>query len=319
MRRAWPARLLAIGLLGLSLAACAAGPARWLGANLPAPRHVWLPQTGEPRAVILALHGFNDYSAAFEGIGSYLADHGIALFAYDQRGFGDNADAGLWPGNARLIQDLRREHAALAARFPGRPVYILGESMGAAVVIAAATADPPVIADGYILAAPAVWGGDQLNGFYRATLWLTTRVAPGLKLTGEGLEIWPSDNIPMLRAFGADPLVIKATRVDAIAGLVGLMDRALANASRMPGPILLLTGEQDQIVPREAFAELRQDLAGPACLALDYPKGYHMILRDLQRATVWHDVLAWLDRTEPPSGLAAACAPPARAAGESRS
>ena len=43
-----------------------------------------------------------------------------------------------------------------------------------------------------------------------------------------------SDNIEMLRALGADPLFIKATRVDAIAGLVELMDIAAASVDE-PG------------------------------------------------------------------------------------
>jgi hypothetical protein len=36
---------------------------------------------------------------------------------------------------------------------------------------------------------------------------------PGLKVTGRGLGITPSDNLEMLRALGRDPLVIKETRI----------------------------------------------------------------------------------------------------------
>src|SRR5262249_47536372 len=43
---------------------------------------------GEVRAVILALHGFNDYSHAFAMPGPLWAEQGIATYAYDQRGFG---------------------------------------------------------------------------------------------------------------------------------------------------------------------------------------------------------------------------------------
>ena len=54
------------------------------------PRRVWLPDDTPPRAVILAVHGFNDYSNAFETFGTFAAGHGIAVHAYDQRGFGAN-------------------------------------------------------------------------------------------------------------------------------------------------------------------------------------------------------------------------------------
>ena len=41
------------------------------------PLRTWLP-VGKPAAVILALHGFNDYSNAFAAPGEEWAKHGIA-------------------------------------------------------------------------------------------------------------------------------------------------------------------------------------------------------------------------------------------------
>src|SRR3546814_3598967 len=38
------------------------------------PLRSWLPQ-GPPEAVVLAIHGFNDYSYAFDGPGRYWAEH----------------------------------------------------------------------------------------------------------------------------------------------------------------------------------------------------------------------------------------------------
>ena len=56
----------------------------------------------DPRAVILAVHGFNDYSHAFADFGAYAASQGIAVHAYDQSGFGANPSRALardhWPG-----------------------------------------------------------------------------------------------------------------------------------------------------------------------------------------------------------------------------
>src|SRR3546814_13687678 len=64
---------------------------------------------GPPAAIILALHGFNDYSRSFEAPAAYWADRGIATYAYDQRGFGQTPHRGLWPGAARLIADRSEE------------------------------------------------------------------------------------------------------------------------------------------------------------------------------------------------------------------
>ncbi|MEJ0071173.1 MAG: hypothetical protein WDO24_23270 [Pseudomonadota bacterium] len=47
-----------------------------------------------------------------------------------------------------------------------------------------------------------------------------------------------SDNIPMLRAFSADPLVLKASRADAVSGLVDLMSAALRRRAPVRHPVI---------------------------------------------------------------------------------
>ena len=193
------------------------------------PLRKWLPGNAV-KAVILALHGFNDYSNAFEGPGEAWAKRGIATYAYDQRGFGAAPERGFWPGRAALAADAATASQILRRLYPGVPLYLLGDSMGGAVAVVAMTREsgtPVPDVDGVILTAPAVWGRATMDLLPRLALWAAVRVAPGLTLTGRGLEIKPSDNIAMLRALSRDPLVIKETRVDTIYGLVDLMDAAL--------------------------------------------------------------------------------------------
>ena len=300
-------RFAALGLIAaITLLGCATGPPPHLADHANLARRTWLPD-GPPRAVVLAVHGFNDYSNAFTEFGEFAAARGIAVYAYDQRGFGANPAAGLWPGTPALVADLKRERARVGRLHPDRPVYILGESMGAAVVMAALARGADLDAHGYILTAPAVWGGDQLNPFYRATLWVVSHVAPGLKLTGRSLGVMASDNIDALRALSADPLFIKETRVDAIAGLVELMDTAYAAAPSIPGPLLIMVGEHDEVVPPGAQSAMIEHLRATPCLQVVYPAGWHLLLRDLQRRVVWQDILAWIDRAPLPSGSGASC------------
>lgn len=265
------------------------------GAALP--MRSWLPK-GKPWAVVLGLHGFNDYSEAFTEVGKYLARRGVALYAYDQRGFGETAHRGLWPGTPALVGDLKAVSAQVRARHPDIPFFLLGESMGGAVVMAAMTDPEPPATDGIVLAAPAIWGRVTMPWYQRLALAVASHTVPWLTLTGQSLHVQASDNIEMLRALARDPLVIKDTRVDTLYGLTNLMDRALAAAPRLKGPALILYGEKDEIIPREAmFRMLRslpEDERWRQRIAL-YKNGYHMLLRDLEAKTVWEDIDAWLD------------------------
>jgi len=302
-------RALASALLATALAACATTPP-------PPPRPLEPPPLlrleplGEPRATIIALHGFNDRKAAFLAFGARASAAGVRVIAYDQAGFGARPDRGRWPGTERLVKDLHaavREARALA---PERPVLVLGESMGAAIAITALTRPdaPPV--DGVILTAPAAWGGSALNPLLRASLWLVANVAPDVELSAGGLDLQASDNVAMLRALGRDPLYLPTTSAGTLLGLVRLIDEAVTNADTLAPERLVLIGARDEIVPADAYAALVADLAGPGCTVARYPDGWHLLLRDHQRERVFADVLAWLADEELPSGEATSCAAP---------
>lgn len=263
-------------------------------------------------AVVLALHGFNDYSRAFENPGKVFAALGLAVYAYDQRGFGEAPHRGLWAGTEVLTGDLADASRALRLRHPGKPLYLLGESMGGAVILAAFNSPDPPDADGVILSAPAVWARSAMPWYQRTALWLSAHTIPWAKFTGSGLEIQASDNIEMLRGLGRDPLVIKGTRVAAIHGLVDLMDQALSAAPALNRPALLLYGEKDEIVPREPTLQLWSLLPaerrGDQRLAL-YSNGWHMLLRDLDAGLVMADIVQWIEDQSHGTGTAEATKP----------
>jgi alpha-beta hydrolase superfamily lysophospholipase len=273
------------------------------GAVLPLRR--WLP-TGPVKAVVLALHGVNDYSHEFAAAGNAWAKQGIATYAYDQRGFGQAPLRGSWAGARRLDQDAALASRLLHERYPGVPLYLLGDSMGGAVVITAvagvAGADRP-LCDGIVLVAPAVWGRETMNVFERASLWMANQLFPGMTVSGGGLGIEPSDNIEMLRAQYRDPLVIKAMRIDTLNGVVDLMDLALDAAPHLSEPMLLLYGERDEVIPPEPIRRFIVRLppaAGDKQRIALYPDGYHMLLRDLGGPQVMRDVASWIADREAP-------------------
>ncbi len=172
------------------------------------------------------------------------------------------------------------------------------------VAIIAMTNPHPPAADGLILSAPAVWSRATMPWYQRVVLATTARTVPWLTLTGEGLNVIASDNIDMLRGLGRDPWVIKATRVDAIFGLVDLMDEAMDRIERLRVPTLVLVGERDQIIPKDPLQRMLEKLPQPPARVATYSEGYHLLLRDLQAEKPWRDIVAWVgNRSEPlPSG-----------------
>ena len=266
------------------------------GSQLPL-KNWHTPQT-EINAVIIAIHGFNDYSNFFQLPGAYLSQHQTISYAYDQRGFGGSPNRGLWAGIATYIDDLNCFIQLVKIRHPETPVYLLGESMGAAIVITTITQANHQAVDGIILAAPAVWARETMPWYQTAVLWTFAHTVPWMTLTGESVEIMPSDNIEILKALARDPLVIKETRVDTIYGLANLMDQAYSSASLITDNALLLYGEKDEVIPKEPSYQFLNNLPDSTSnhftIAI-YKNGYHMLLRDMGAAILWNDIDFWMN------------------------
>jgi alpha-beta hydrolase superfamily lysophospholipase len=266
------------------------------GARLP--YRQWLPD-GAPRAVVLALHGMNDSRDAWEIPAPALAAAGIAVFSPDQRGFGNAPDRGRFDSPDVMAGDAAAMARDLRRRFPAARLVLMGESMGGAVLMhMMAGPDPPRV-DGIVLVAPAVWGRDEMNVFMRAGLWLMAGAMPWMTATGSIAHVVPTDNHAALVRLSNDPLSIHETRFDAVRGLVNLMDAAQAAAPALHAPVLLLYGGKDDLIPPRATAATWRALP-PGARTAFYPGGYHLLLRDKERAVVIGDVIAWITDPEAP-------------------
>lgn len=278
--------------------------------------------TEGPKAIILALHGFGDYGpSTFDAAARFWAERGITVYAYDQRGFGRNESRGVWPGAARLIADFRDVARAIRRHHPGVPLYALGHSMGGGVVLAGSgSGDRPEsvpgapssggspetgtgpqsasgrgVVDGVILAAPAVWGGENLNLAYRAAAWAGALAAPEKRWSGKGVvRIQASDNLEALRALGRDKVILGKPSSREFMGLIRLMDQAVAAAPHLAVPSLFLYGERDQVTPKGPTMDVFATVRGDKTLKL-YPEGWHLLFRDVQAEAVFRDVAAWVE------------------------
>jgi alpha-beta hydrolase superfamily lysophospholipase len=263
----------------------------------------------KPWAVIIGVHGMNDYANAFHLAAPWWASQGVTTLAYDQRGFGRSPRRGVWASDAVLTQDLRTIVVLARRQWPGATIAVAGESLGGAVAIEAfASRDPPA-ADRLVLLAPAVWGWSSQPLAYRVALWLAARGVPSKVFTPPGWvtrHINPSDNYPELVAMGRDPLMIWGARSDALYGLVTTMDRAQKEVGGLRAPTLYLYGAHDPIIPRAAALKAVRGLP-PTARTAWYRNGWHLLMRDLEGPIVWRDVLTFIrDPAAPlPSGAPA--------------
>lgn len=132
-----------------------------LSVELGFPVYSWSP-SGEVQAVLLAIHGATLHGRSYTKFGRTFANKGYAVFAPDMRGFGGWYQKNLEddPLSHHVLyrqseSDLKKLLAKLHQLYPGKAIFLVGESVGANMAIKLIAADPEC-AEGMILSSPAI-------------------------------------------------------------------------------------------------------------------------------------------------------------------
>jgi alpha-beta hydrolase superfamily lysophospholipase len=256
----------------------------------------WLP--GSPERALLVVHGWAEHGGRYDELGVWLAGRGCAVHAYDQRGHGRSGGPRghvrrfdeLLDDLARVLDPVRRAHA-------GRPLFLLGHSMGGLVVARFLVEREPAITGAILSGAALALAGSVSRGRIAAARWLR-RLAPRLP-SGSGVDPQGLSRDPeVVQRYLADPLVHRRMTVSLAAEMLRVMSDTAAAGSRVHVPTLVLHGAEDPICApqgsRDFAAALRVE--GGALQLL--PGLRHEILNEPEREQVYASILDWMRRRE---------------------
>jgi alpha-beta hydrolase superfamily lysophospholipase len=115
----------------------------WLSANDQTKLYVnhWSSDE-QPIAIVMIAHGMAEHSQRYARFAAALTEHGISVFALDQRGHGRSAASGTLghfadeQGWNLVVNDLCQLNHHVRVRYPTTPIFLLGHSMGSYVALA---------------------------------------------------------------------------------------------------------------------------------------------------------------------------------------
>jgi acylglycerol lipase len=255
--------------------------------ELLALRH-W-PATGAPKASVLIIPGLGEHGGRYERAATILAANGLDTWALDLRGFGASGGRRAYVQRLDLwLDDVADRLAAL--RQLGRPVVLLGHSMGGLVCVSYAESEGPQ-PDLLVLSAPAVAG--NVPAWKMGLARILGAVAPTVlvknDLDGSILSRDPAVGADYL----ADPLNFHSTTTRLGAVLLAAQAPAIAGIGRIRVPTLVIHGGADHLVPTvatEVFSG-RQGIERRT-----YPGLAHETFNEPEGPEVVGEVAAWIVR-----------------------
>ncbi len=253
----------------------------------------WLPAS-DPLATVVIVHGLCEHGGRYATVAEELCAHGYACYAPDLRGHGrSDGERLLIAAFDNYVDDLELFLAQIAPQHPGRPLFLLGHSMGGTIVARLTLRRRPDVR-GLILSAAALRIAGSVFPVLRKMARLMSRVWPRLRLVRLGSRMLSRD--PQVVAdFRSDPLVYHgklpvrtgAEILEAAQDIQGQMES-------IEVPLLILHGTGDRITdPRGSWELYTRARSADKTLRL-YQGLYHDLLHEPEWGPISDEILDWL-------------------------
>ncbi len=280
----------------------------------------WRPE-GEPRAAVIAVHGFGDHSGRYGLLLTSLIPRGVAVHAFDLRGHGRSPGR---RGHVERWADYREDDHAFVRRASreehGRPVFLLGNSLGGLVVLEYALHHPEGLS-GVIADSPALVPTGVGNRFLKLLAVALSRTWPTFSVsvpmateqvavatpTGTEASSGPSESTDAgsldssLTDPVTDPLIHSRLSARAATEAMAAIDFTRRNAARLRLPLLIVHGGADRIVDPAGSRAFVAAASSSDKALLEYPGVFHDARAEHVRQRIMDDIADWLERRIPPA------------------
>jgi alpha-beta hydrolase superfamily lysophospholipase len=248
----------------------------------------------DAKAAVILLHGLGGHSDRFQECGRYWASRGISVYAPDIPGFGHTeGPKGHLDSFEPVFDMIEVMVARVMADNSRRPVFIVAESMGAAVAIDWVSRRPALLS-GMVLLAPAL--KDRLN----VPLWRKLEALAHVLVRRRKYYDVPfePDNFTrdaaIKKVLDADPLEVRRVTAQFYFAWLPVTNRALRAAPLLKLPVAVLLPGNDVMIDTEATKAWFTGLPEATRTLIEYPGLLHGLLVEEDRQPVLDDIADWI-------------------------
>lgn len=198
----------------------------------------------DPRFLLHIMHGFGSHSCRFEEAASKLNAIGGHVFSHDQVGHGESEGERANIDDYQVyVRDSIQVIEETKKKYPDVPIFIMGQSMGAALAVMVAN-ERPLLIRGVILLAGMLGPDPRITSFKRKFLQAASYLMPRLTIvtmTDDNASKVPEEN----KASTDDPLKIRTLKTRMLMQLTCLAEKVKGVRTTFEGTFLALHGTAD--------------------------------------------------------------------------
>ena len=255
----------------------------------------WRPEAGSASKAVLAIvHGHGEHSGRYGSVVAWFVPKGYAVYAFDLRGHGRSpGQRGYVSRFGDYIADVQAFLAFVRQEEAGRPVFLLGHSLGGPIALNYVLHDPSGLA-GIIASGPAL-GALPVSPAKLLLANLLSKVWPRFSLP-TGLDVDNLSRDPaVVKDYVDDPLVHDLGTARLGTEVMAAIDWTQAHATDLALPCLIVHGGADRICLPEDSRTFFDHVTLADKELREYDGYYHEVFNDVGKERVLTDVEAWLE------------------------
>jgi alpha-beta hydrolase superfamily lysophospholipase len=253
----------------------------------------WTP-AAEPKAVVCLIHGLGEHCGRYSHVAEALNEADYAVLAFDLRGHGQSGGPrGHTPSSETFLEDIDCLFAEAEKRYPGKPRFLYGHSLGGSLVLYYTLKRKPPVA-GVVSTGPGLHSPIMEQKLKLAFAKTMASVLPTMTLpTGLNADLLSHDP-QVVQAYRDDPLVHDRASLAMASSTIRAIEWTMENASAFEPPLLLVHGAADQLTYPSGSQEFATRTSGTCTLRL-WGDLYHELHNEPEKEQVIAEIIQWMD------------------------
>jgi len=256
----------------------------------PIPGRTW-GLASDCRAAALLVHGLGAHSGWYEALGRRLKVRGIFAMAYDQVGFGKRSEEELLM-KQQWLDDLKDAYEHLRSTVGDKPIFIIGNSMGALVALRSMGLTNP---SGLVMFSPGFDGHPSTFSLAYKVKTLTTALLKPDTLVKLPYSTDQITRDPMVRGWlnnDVDSRLVLPARM--LLELLKLTEETKNIGKKLPSPLFMFTAGQEKIVNNAVSEAVFARLVAPRKQKHHFPDAWHDLMFDPVLDELVDILAAWM-------------------------